>query len=66
LDNGGAQIVDATYGLEYSRRTYGVSVFFNPERAQGGVLFRLSEFNWTGNPEPLLEREQITPSLDVQ
>ncbi|WP_247215698.1 DUF3769 domain-containing protein [Synechococcus sp. C9] len=66
LDNGGAQIVDATYGLEYSRRTYGVSVFFNPERAQGGVLFRLNEFNWTGNPEPLLEREQITPSLDVQ
>lgn len=66
LDNGGARIVDATYGLEYSRRTYGVSVFFNPERAQGGVLFRLNEFNWTGNPEPLLEREQITPRLDVQ
>ncbi|MEN9273660.1 MAG: DUF3769 domain-containing protein [Gloeomargarita sp. DG02_4_bins_56] len=65
LDNGGAQIISATYGLEYSRRTYGVSVFFNPERAQGGILFRLNEFNWTGNPEPLLERDQIVPRLDA-
>lgn len=66
LDNGGVQIISATYGLEYSRRTYGVSVFFNPERAQGGVLFRLNEFNWAGNPEPFLEQEQLAPRLDVQ
>jgi hypothetical protein len=65
LDQGRAQMIDATYGLEYSRRTYGVSVFFNPERSAGGVTFRLSEFNWTGNPEPFLERERITPRLDV-
>ncbi len=65
LDRGEAKIIDATYGLEYSRRTYGISVFFNPERSAGGLLFRLNEFNWTGNPEPFLEREQITPRLEV-
>ncbi len=65
LDRGEAKIIDATYGLEYSRRTYSLSVFFNPERSAGGLLFRLNEFNWTGNPEPFLEREQITPRLDV-
>ncbi|MCS6783478.1 MAG: DUF3769 domain-containing protein, partial [Gloeomargarita sp. SKYG98] len=50
LDGGNPRVIDATYGLEYSRRTYGISLFFNPERASGGILLRISDFNWVGEP----------------
>ncbi|MCS6782548.1 MAG: DUF3769 domain-containing protein [Gloeomargarita sp. SKYBB_i_bin120] len=61
LDGGTPRIIDATYGLEYSRRTYGIALFFNPERAAGGIVLRVSDFNWVGEPEPFLERERLTP-----
>ncbi|MEN9229127.1 MAG: DUF3769 domain-containing protein [Gloeomargarita sp. HHBFW_bins_205] len=65
LDGGNPRVIDATYGLEYSRRTYGISVFFNPERAAGGILLRISDFNWLGEPDPLLERDRLVPPAEV-
>ena len=39
------------YILEYSRRTYGVVIRFNPDREQGSINLRISDFNWTGGDE---------------
>lgn len=65
LDGGNPRVIDATYGLEYSRRTYGISLFFNPERASGGILLRISDFNWVGEPEPFLDRDRLLPPGDI-
>ncbi len=39
------------YFLEYSRRTYGIVIRFNPDREQGSINLRISDFNWTGGDE---------------
>ncbi len=39
------------YFLEYSRRTYGIIIRFNPDREQGSINLRISDFNWTGGDE---------------
>jgi len=46
LDTG--ENIDTDFILEYSRRTYGIVVRFNPEQASGFIGFRLSEFDWDG------------------
>jgi len=43
---------DNSFFLEYSRRTYGIVLSFNPDRETGSLTFRLSDFTWTGTPEP--------------
>ncbi|MGB3493975.1 MAG: DUF3769 domain-containing protein, partial [Elainellaceae cyanobacterium] len=43
---------DNSFFLEYSRRTYGIVLSFNPDRERGSLTFRLSDFTWTGTPEP--------------
>ena len=39
------------YFLEYSRRAYGIVIRFNPDREQGSINLRISDFNWTGGDE---------------
>ncbi|MEM6754456.1 MAG: DUF3769 domain-containing protein [Cyanobacteria bacterium P01_C01_bin.38] len=40
------------YILEYSRRTYGISLRYNPILELGGISFRISDFNWSGGTDP--------------
>ncbi|MEO1096051.1 MAG: DUF3769 domain-containing protein [Cyanobacteria bacterium J06638_28] len=42
------EFFDTDYILEYSRRTYGIVVRFDPNQASGFIGFRLSEFDWSG------------------
>ncbi|MEB3360091.1 MAG: DUF3769 domain-containing protein [Synechococcales bacterium] len=57
---------DTSYILEYSRRTYGIVASYNPDREIGTVSFRLSDFTWTGIPEPFdgAEPTPETPPLE--
>lgn len=38
--------------LEYSRRTHGIIVRYNPVLEIGSISFRVNDFNWTGTAEP--------------
>ena len=49
LDTG--TTIETNYLLEYSRRTHGILIRFNPERQLGSIILRISDFNWTGNGE---------------
>ncbi|NJK27345.1 MAG: DUF3769 domain-containing protein [Coleofasciculaceae cyanobacterium SM2_3_26] len=46
------EAINTVYTLEYSRRTYGVTIQYNPERQTGSFNIRISDFNWSGRPEP--------------
>lgn len=50
------------YFLEYSRRTYGITVRYNPQLGLGAINFRISDFNWTGGSDPFSDSE-VTPVL---
>ncbi|MDP5337323.1 MAG: DUF3769 domain-containing protein [Nodularia sp. (in: cyanobacteria)] len=50
LDTG--KQTSADYILEYSRRTYGISLRYNPVLELGGFSIRISDFNWTGGTDP--------------
>jgi hypothetical protein len=50
LDTGKASSTD--YILEYSRRTYGITLRYNPVLEFGGFSIRISDFNWTGGTDP--------------
>ncbi|WAL61518.1 DUF3769 domain-containing protein [Thermocoleostomius sinensis] len=43
---------DTTFTLEYSRRTYSISVSYSPQRQSGAIGFRINDFNWVGDPGP--------------
>jgi hypothetical protein len=43
---------NTSYILEYSRRTYGIILRYNPDRETGSLGLRISDFNWTGTPAP--------------
>jgi hypothetical protein len=43
---------DTTFSLEYSRRTYSISVSYSPQRQSGAIGFRINDFNWVGDPGP--------------
>ncbi|MGP1374668.1 MAG: DUF3769 domain-containing protein [Almyronema sp.] len=51
LDNG--QPINLDFILEYSRRTYGIILRYNSTQNSGFVGFRLSNFDYTGDPGPL-------------
>lgn len=53
LDTGKA--FETEYLLDYSRRTYGVTLRYNPSREAGSISFRLSGFNWIAGTEPFSE-----------
>jgi lipopolysaccharide export system protein LptA len=49
------------YILEYSRRTYGVTLRYNPVLELGGISFRISDFNWSGGTDPFSDRGEVKP-----
>lgn len=53
LDTG--EYISTDFILQYSRRTYGITLRYNPELELGGISFRLSDFNWTGGTNPFSE-----------
>jgi hypothetical protein len=55
LDNNESLSTD--YILEYSRRTYGVFLRYNPQQEIGSISFRLSDFNWSGSSDPFSDSE---------
>jgi len=44
--------ISTDYILEYSRRTYGITLRYNPVLELGGISFRISDFNWSGGTDP--------------
>jgi hypothetical protein len=44
--------ISTDYILEYSRRTHKVVLRYNPVLEVGSISFNISDFNWSGNPEP--------------
>ncbi|BAT56368.1 hypothetical protein NOS3756_53730 [Nostoc sp. NIES-3756] len=53
LDTGEESSTD--YLLEYSRRTYGLTLRYNPVLGLGALSIRISDFNWTGGADPFSE-----------
>jgi hypothetical protein len=43
--------------LEYSRRSYGLAIRYNPEQQLGSLSLRISDFNWRGGGEPFSRSE---------
>ncbi|HEY9690037.1 MAG TPA: DUF3769 domain-containing protein, partial [Coleofasciculaceae cyanobacterium] len=43
------EMIDSSYTLEYSRRTYGLLLRVDPERQSGSLQLRITDFNWTGS-----------------
>ncbi|WP_071518059.1 DUF3769 domain-containing protein [Geitlerinema sp. PCC 9228] len=46
------EVFSSDFILQYNRRTYGITLRFNPEQQVGGINLRISDFNWTGNTTP--------------
>ncbi|MTJ55054.1 DUF3769 domain-containing protein [Anabaena sp. UHCC 0253] len=55
LDTGKETSTD--YILEYSRRTYGITLRYNPVLELGGFSIRISDFNWNGGTDPFSDGE---------
>lgn len=56
-----SQRISTEYSIEYSRRTYGVTLRYNPVQQLGGISFRISDFNWTGGTDPFSDRSEFKP-----
>ena len=59
LDTGAQSSTD--YTLEYSRRSYGVTLRYNPILELGAISFRLSDFNWSGGTDPFSDPFEVKP-----
>jgi hypothetical protein len=57
LDTGKETSTD--YILEYSRRTYGITLRYNPVLELGGFSIRISDFNWGGGTDPFSEVKPV-------
>ncbi|TAF07274.1 MAG: DUF3769 domain-containing protein [Nostocales cyanobacterium] len=55
LDTGQESSTD--YIMEYNRRTYGITLRYNPVLELGGFSIRISDFNWTGGTDPFSDGE---------
>jgi lipopolysaccharide export system protein LptA len=58
VDTGKASNTD--YIIEYNRRTYGVSLRYNPTLQIGSFMIRISDFNWVGGADPF-SLEEVKP-----
>lgn len=58
LDTGKETSTD--YIMEYSRRTYGITLRYNPVLQLGGFSIRISDFNWTGGSDTF-SRDEVKP-----
>lgn len=61
LDTGKESSTD--YIIEYNRRTYGITLRYNPVLQLGGFSIRISDFNWTGGTDPFSEGD-IKPVIN--
>jgi hypothetical protein len=61
LDTGKDTSTD--YIIEYSRRTYGITLRYNPVLELGGFSIRISDFNWTGGTDPFSDG-QVKPVVN--
>ncbi|ARV61131.1 organic solvent tolerance protein OstA [Nostocales cyanobacterium HT-58-2] len=59
LDTGERSSTD--YVVEYSRRTYGITLRYNPVLELGGISFRISDFNWSGGTDPFSDPSEVKP-----
>ncbi|MUG93957.1 DUF3769 domain-containing protein [Scytonema sp. UIC 10036] len=59
LDTGERASTD--YVVEYSRRTYGITLRYNPVQQLGGISFRISDFNWSGGTDPFSDPSEVKP-----
>ncbi|MDZ8188071.1 MAG: DUF3769 domain-containing protein [Nostoc sp. ChiSLP02] len=57
LDTG--KEVSTDYIVEYSRRTYGITLRYNPVLELGAFSFRISDFNWNGGSDPFSEVKPV-------
>ncbi|QLE55512.1 DUF3769 domain-containing protein [Nostoc sp. TCL26-01] len=57
LDTGEQSSTD--YTIEYSRRTYGITLRYNPVLELGGISIRISDFNWTGGTDPFTDVKPV-------
>ncbi|WP_392535748.1 DUF3769 domain-containing protein [Nostoc sp. C117] len=57
LDTGKESSTD--YILEYSRRTYGITLRYNPVLELGGFTIRISDFNWNGGADPFSDVKPV-------
>ncbi|BAY78592.1 hypothetical protein NIES25_50670 [Nostoc linckia NIES-25] len=57
LDTGKETSTD--YIVEYSRRTYGITLRYNPVLELGAVSIRISDFNWNGGTNPFSEIKPV-------
>ena len=57
LDTGKETSTD--YIVEYSRRTYGITLRYNPVLELGGISIRISDFNWGGGTDPFSEIKPV-------
>lgn len=51
--------ISTDYFLEYSRRTYGIILRYNPVLEFGSLNLRISDFNWNGNAGPFSEVDSV-------
>jgi hypothetical protein len=58
LDTGEQSSTD--YILDYSRRTYAITLRYNPVLELGGFSIRISDFNWSGGTDPF-SNNQVKP-----
>jgi hypothetical protein len=47
------RLIDSTYSLEYSRRTYALVIRYSPTREVGELIFRINDFNWDAPPSEI-------------
>jgi lipopolysaccharide export system protein LptA len=55
LDTG--ELYNTDFILEYSRRSYGITLRYNPDLELGSLSLRISDFNWTGGSDAFSDSE---------
>lgn len=56
-----SQRTSTDYIVEYNRRTYGITLRYNPVLELGGISFRISDFNWSGGTDPFSDPSEVKP-----
>jgi lipopolysaccharide export system protein LptA len=52
--------ISTDFILQYTRRTYEVTLRFNPDKEQGSIGLQINDFNWTGETEPFAGSESTS------
>jgi len=60
LNLGTGEQISTDYFLEYTRRTYGITLRYNPVLELGSISLRISDFNWVGGTDPFSDEVQPT------